>query len=147
MYAPSNSASAAKARVSSKSFSVSPGKPTIMSVVTARSGICLRASLSLSIYFDLLYPLCIAARIWSLPDCNGRCRCSQTADVSAIASMTSRRKSLGWGLVNLRRRRPSIEPISRRRSGKRVRGRRLSSCAHLSPARKLSLESGTADLS
>ena len=44
VYALSYAASAQTASVSSKSSSVSPGKPTMMSVVTARSSIAARAA-------------------------------------------------------------------------------------------------------
>ena len=39
VYAPSNWAFSTKSKVSLKSSSVSPGKPTIISVVNAKSGI------------------------------------------------------------------------------------------------------------
>jgi hypothetical protein len=44
VYVLSKSASAATSSVRAKSSSVSPGKPTMMSVVTARSGMSRRAS-------------------------------------------------------------------------------------------------------
>ena len=46
VYALSNSAAAATSSVRSKSSSVSPGKPTMMSVVTAKSSIASRAATS-----------------------------------------------------------------------------------------------------
>src|SRR5207248_3282452 len=65
----------------------------------------------------------MAASTWSLPDCSGRCRCSQTAGVSAMAAMVSGRRSLGWGLVKRTRLMPSTAPMALRSSAKR--GRRL----------------------
>ena len=43
----------------------------------------------------------------SLPDCSGRCSCSQTAGVSAMAAIVSGRRSFGCGLVKRTRRMPS----------------------------------------
>ncbi len=52
------------------------------------------------------------------PDCSGRCACSQTAAHSAIASITSRRKSFGCGLVKRIRSIPSTASTARRSSAK-----------------------------
>ena len=54
------------------------------------------------------------------PDCSGRCACSQTAAHSAIASITSRRKSFGCGLVNRMRSTPSVASTARRSCAKSV---------------------------
>ena len=66
------------------------------------------------------------------PDWSGRCACSQTAPHSAIASITGRRKSLGWGLVKRMRSMPSTasqarssSPNSVRMSGRRSRPHEL----------------------
>ena len=71
----------------------------MMSVVSARSGIAARSSATSRRYRSREYVRRIAFRIRLEPDCSGRCACSQTAAHSAIAAMTSRRKSFGCGLV------------------------------------------------
>ena len=48
-----------------------------------------------------------------LPDCAGRCRCSQTSGHSAMAATTSARMSFGWGLVYRTRLMPSTAATAR----------------------------------
>src|SRR2546427_687517 len=62
----------------------------------------------------------MAFRMRDEPDCKGRCACSQTASHSAIASITGRRKSFGWGLVNRMRSMPSTRSHARSSSPKSV---------------------------
>ena len=54
------------------------------------------------------------------PDCSGRCACSHTAAHSAIASITSRRKSFGCGLVKRMRSTPSVASTARSSCAKSV---------------------------
>ena len=56
------------------------------------------------------------------PDWSGRCACSQTAAHSAIASITSGRKSFGCGLVKRIRSIPSTASTARSSSANPVRG-------------------------
>nr|BFF10957.1 hypothetical protein GCM10025699_22600 [Microbacterium flavescens] len=81
--------------VSSKSSSVSPGKPTMMSVEIAAFGIRARTRSRIPRNFSLRYERRIALRMRSLPDCRGMCSCGMTAGVSAIASITSSVKAAG----------------------------------------------------
>ncbi len=100
--------------VSSKSSSVSPGKPTMMSVVIAAFGMRSRTRSRMPRNFSLRYERRIALRMRSLPDCSGMCSWGMTAGVSAIASMTSSVKAAGCGLVKRMRSSPSISPAARR---------------------------------
>ena len=108
-----NRARAATSRVCWKSSSVSPGNPTMMSVVIAASGIAALTRSMMPRYFSARYDRRIAAKIRSLPDCIGICRLGITFGVCAIAAMTSSVKSRGCGEVNLTRSRPSIPPQAR----------------------------------
>ena len=56
------------------------------------------------------------ASVRSLPDCNGRCRCSHTLAHSAIAAIVSGRRSFGCGDVKRMRSMPSTASIARSRS-------------------------------
>ena len=96
--------------------SVSPGKPTMMSVETAIPSIAVRMRSSQPRYRSRRYDRCMRRSTASDPDCSGKWMCSQTDGVSAMASMTSGVKSCGCGLVNRTRRIPSTAPTCRRRS-------------------------------
>src|SRR5256886_2754445 len=91
VYAASYAASSTTSSVRRKSSSVSPGKPTIRSVVTARSGSASRAAASFRRYRSAVYPRCMRASVRSLPAWSGRWRCSHTASHSAIAALVSGR--------------------------------------------------------
>ena len=117
----SKPASSTTSRVSAKSRSVSPGNPTMRSVVNARSGIAARILSTRARYRSREYVRRIAFRSRVEPDWSGRWACSQTAAHSAIAAMTSSRKSLGCGLVKRIRSIPSIESTARRSSPNSVR--------------------------
>ena len=65
------------------------------------------------------------------PDCSGRCACSQTAAHSAIAAITSGRKSFGCGLVKRIRSIPSIASTSAQQLGEADTGVR----AEVAPVR------------
>ncbi len=99
--------------VSWKSSSVSPGKPTMMSVVIAASGIRVRTRSRIPRKRSDRYDRRIALRTRSDPDCSGMCSCGITAGVSAIASITSSVKAAGCGLVKRMRSRPSMAPAAR----------------------------------
>ena len=60
-------------KVSLKSSSVSPGKPTIISVVIATFGTVFLILLNNSIYSSLVYLLPINFNILEDPACNGKC--------------------------------------------------------------------------
>ena len=100
-------------RVSAKSSSVSPGKPTMMSVVIAASGIAARTRSRMPRNLSDRYERRIARRMRSEPDCSGMCSCGMTVGVCAIASMTSSVNAAGCGDVNRTRSRPSIAPAAR----------------------------------
>src|ERR1700755_116619 len=61
-------------------------------------------------YSSARYERRIARSTVSEPDCSGMCSEWQTFGVSAIAAITSSVKSLGCGLVNRPRSRPSSPP-------------------------------------
>lgn len=96
--------------VCSKSSSVSPGKPTMMSVEMAASGIAARTFSMMPRNRSCRYERRIAFRIVSDPDCIGMCSCGITFGVSAIAAITSSVKSRGCGEVKRTRSSPSIFP-------------------------------------
>ena len=96
-----------------KSSSVSPGKPTMTSVPSARSGMAARSRSTRARYRSGVYVRRIALRIRCEPDCSGRCTCSQTASHSAMAAITGSRKSFGWGLVKRMRSMPSTASQAR----------------------------------
>jgi hypothetical protein len=95
MYALSKRACATTSSVSARSCSVSPGKPTMMSVETAMPGIARRIFASHSRYRSRRYERCIARKTRSDPDCSGKWMCSQTCSHAAMASTTSAVKSCG----------------------------------------------------
>ncbi len=99
--------------VCAKSSSVSPGKPTMMSVVIAASGICSRTRSMMPRYFSRRYDRRIRLSTASEPDCSGMCRLGITFGVSAIAVITSSVKSRGCGDVKRTRSRPSTSPHAR----------------------------------
>ena len=84
---------------SAKSASVSPGKPTITSVVSAMSGIASRMRSTSARYRSRSYVRRMRFRICDEPDCSGRCMCSHATRHSARAAITSARMSLGCGDV------------------------------------------------
>jgi len=87
--------SSSKLRVSSKSDSVSPGKPTMMSVVMAISRLAPRIMAIFSRYSPREYVRCIALSTFVEPDCTGKCTWSQIFGCDSIASTMSFSKSLG----------------------------------------------------
>jgi len=97
--APSKPTASQTASVSAKSASVSPGKPTMMSVVSAMSGLCSRISATRSVNRSREYVRRMALRIREEPDCSGRCMCGQTDSSSACARTTSSVMSCGCGEV------------------------------------------------
>ena len=99
--------------VSWKSSSVSPGKPTMMSVEMAAFGMRARTRSRMPRNFSERYDRRIALRMRSEPDWSGMCSCGMTAGVSAMASMTSSVNAAGWGLVKRMRSSPSIWPAAR----------------------------------
>lgn len=100
-------------RVCSKSSSVSPGKPTMMSVEMAASGMAARTFSMMPRKRSWRYERRIAFRTRSEPDCSGMCSWCITFGVSAMAAMTSSVKSRGCGEVKRTRSRPSIFPQAR----------------------------------
>ena len=124
--AASNRAASTTSSVSSKSSSVSPGKPDddVGGHRDAGHG-----------HADALQPLevprrdryerRIACSTRSEPDCIGKWMCSQTGGLSAMASITSSVKSWGCGLVNRMRRipRPRRPPAAARRTSAARRAR------------------------
>ena len=91
-----------------KSSSVSPGNPTMISVVIAAPGIFSRASSTIFMNFLLRYERRISLSTLSEPDCNGMCNCGQITGYCAITSITSLVNSAGCGLVKRSRSNPSI---------------------------------------
>ncbi len=85
--------------VSSNSSSVSPGNPTMMSVVSPSPGIAARRRETQSRYSSRVYRRSIRFSIEVEPLCIGRCTCSQTVGVPANAAITRSEKSFGCGLV------------------------------------------------
>lgn len=100
-------------RVCWKSSSVSPGKPTMMSVVIAASGMAARTFSMMERNRSWRYERRIARSTVSEPDWSGMCSCGMTLGVSAIAAITSSVKSRGCGEVKRTRSRPSIFPQAR----------------------------------
>ncbi len=92
----------------------------MMSVDSARSGMAARISPASLMNRSREYVRRIAFRTRVDPDCSGRCACSHTAAHSAIASITSRRKSFGCGLVKRMRSIPSIASTARSSCAKSV---------------------------
>ena len=121
MNAASNRARSTTRSVASKSSSVSPGKPTMMSVVTATPGMPRRIRSSHARYRSLRYDRRMARSRRSEPDCSGKWMCSHTESHPAIASTTSSVKSCGCGLVNRIRRMPSTSFTARSSSANRGR--------------------------
>ena len=82
----------------------------MMSVVTARSSTAARAAAQpgRGSARRCSRGAC-ATSVRSLPDCNGRCRCSHTDGHSAIAAIVSGRRSFGCGDVN----RTRLEAVDR----------------------------------
>ena len=112
-----------------KSSSVSPGNPTMMSVVIAASGIAARTSSRIARYRARPVRAAHRRSTSSEPDCSGMCSCGQTFGVSAIAAITSEVKSRGCGEVKRTRSRPSIaaagpQQLREARRGRRTRPRR-----------------------
>ena len=87
--------------VSSKSSSVSPGNPTIISVVSVTFGIFFFILSTSSKYCSFEYFLFIAFNTFVLPDWSGKCNVLLTFSHFAIASITSSVKSFGCGEINL----------------------------------------------
>ena len=81
MNAEANRDASTTRRVSAKSSSVSPGKPTMMSVVIAASGIAARTRSRMPRNFSDRYERRIARRMRSEPDCSGMCSCGMTVGV------------------------------------------------------------------
>lgn len=106
-------ASRTACKVCSKSSSVSPGKPTMMSVEIAASGIAARTFSMIPRKRSWRYERRMAFRTVSEPDCIGMWSCGMTFGVSAIAAITSSVKSRGWGEVKRTRSRPSTAPQAR----------------------------------
>src|SRR5918912_1136088 len=71
-------------RVCSKSSSVSPGKPTMMSVVMAASGMAARTLSMMPRYFSARYERRIAFSTASEPDCRGMCSWWHTFGVERL---------------------------------------------------------------
>ena len=94
--------------MSSKSSSVSPGKPTIISVDNTTSGILVFILSTSSKYCSFVYFLFIFFNTAELPDCNGKCSTLAILELLAIASITSSVKSFGCGEINLTLSIPSI---------------------------------------
>ena len=112
---------ATTSRVAWKSSSVSPGKPTMMSVVIAACGMAARTRSMMPRKRSARYDRRIALSTRSEPDCSGMCRVGQTFAVAAIASMTSSVNSAGCGEVNRTRSSPSMSPQARSNSAKAPR--------------------------
>ena len=108
-----NSEASTTSSVSWKSCSVSPGKPTMMSVVMAACGMRSRTRSRIPRNFLDRYERRMSFRIRSEPDCSGMCSCGITFGVSAMASITSSVKAAGWGLVNRTRSSPWMSPHAR----------------------------------
>ena len=113
-----NPTSLAKLTVCSKSLSVSPGKPTIISVVKAGLSSCdfIRAIVSLN--SSALYCRHIFLRILFEPDWSDKCRCGMM--LRCLRKVSSNRGviSAGSSELNLMRERPGICAIESRRSAK-----------------------------
>ena len=92
--------------VSSKSASVSPGKPTIMSLVMLMSRLAALIQLMRSRYQSRVYSRAMALRTAVEPDWTGRWMWSQRVGVASIASTMSRVKSRGCEVVKRTRRMP-----------------------------------------
>ncbi len=80
-----------------KSSSVSPGKPTMMSVEMAACGMAARTFSMMPRKRSCRYERRIARRTVSEPDWSGMWSCGMTLGVSAIAAITSSVKSRGAG--------------------------------------------------
>ena len=88
-------------KVSSKSSSVSPGKPRIMSVDSSKFGIFDFIFSTKFRYCSLVYFLFIFFKTSVLPDWSGKWIILHTFSQSLIASITSSEKSFGCGEINL----------------------------------------------
>ncbi|CAG7029052.1 hypothetical protein PICSAR164_04398 [Mycobacterium avium subsp. paratuberculosis] len=122
--AAANRARRTTSRVAAKSSSVSPGNPTIRSVVMAACGMAARTRSMMPRKRSARYERRIARSTRSEPDCSGMCRAGHTFGVCAMASMTSSVNSAGCGEVNRTRSSPSISPQARnsRANAPRSRG-------------------------
>ena len=94
--------------VSSKSSSVSPGKPTIISVENTTSGILFFILFIKSKYCSFVYFLFISFNTFVLPDWSGTCINLDIFLLLLITSITSSVKSFGCGETNLITSIPSI---------------------------------------
>ena len=118
MNAEAKRASSTTCRVWAKSSSVSPGKPTMMSVVIAAAGTAARTRSRIPMNRSRLYERRIWRSTLSDPDCRGMCRLGMTVGVVAMASITSSVKAAGCGDVKRTRSMPSTPPTARSRSAK-----------------------------
>ncbi len=111
-----NLAASTTRRVSAKSSSVSPGKPTMTSEVIAASGSASRTRSRMPRNRSERYDRRIARSTRSDPDCSGMCRLGITVGVWAMAAITSSVKAAGCGEVNRTRSSPGTPPTARSRS-------------------------------
>src|SRR5260370_10371822 len=90
---PSYLTSSSNDKVSSKSLFVSPGNPTITSVVIAVRRLALRIMAIFPRYSSREYVRCIARNTRVDPDCTGKCTWLQIAAFESIAAIMSGVKS------------------------------------------------------
>src|SRR2546422_8882871 len=98
--------------VCSKSSSVSPGKPTMISVEIAIGRFKDLIALIISKYLSRLYNLFILRRILEDPDCTGKWIQLHSVGDASNTSRISCVKSLGWLVVKRTRRIPVTSPTS-----------------------------------
>ena len=113
MYADVKRARSTMSTVCWKSSSVSPGKPTMMSVLMRASGMAARTLSRMARKRFVRYERRMARRVLSEPDCSGMCSWCMIFGVCAMVSMTSSVKAAGCGDVKRTRSRPSMRPQSR----------------------------------
>ena len=95
--------------VSSKSFSVSPGKPMMKSEEMLISGRIFWRRLIFDLYSSAMWPRFIAARIRSDPLWTGRCKWLTSSGTSAYSSINESLNSTGCDVVKRILSMPSIE--------------------------------------
>ena len=118
MNSASKRTSSIKDKVSSNSGVVSPGKPTITSLVSTTSGMRPRRAATFSRYCPLVYRRFMAPSTRSFPDWKGRWMAGATFSHRAITSNSLSVASLGWEVMKRRRNSPGTALAASSRRGK-----------------------------
>src|SRR5258708_11028929 len=117
---PSNLTASNSESVSAKSAAVSPGNPTITSVVIVVRRFALRIMAIFSRYSSREYVLCMRRRTREEPDCTGSCTWLQILEFASITEIMSGVKSCGCEVVKRTRRIPGTCAACKSNSLKRI---------------------------